>query len=235
MLRQIITDTLISQPQQRPLPEAWTYVLGNAIETAQHKQKTAAAAQPDTPLAAPQTPIVHSRPSTPQSQPPPPPPPPLPPPRPGDRLPPPAAWAQPTRAPSSSKTPLLIGVSVAIVAVVASIVTVVVMTNRNSTAPTSAPVTASSTYPSDSYASATTSSATTSTWTTPTGSVRPPLVEAPDSYGVELPERVSTVGPFRLGDQRGPRYRRNLLPIREQRLGWRTGTAIPPPVVTRAR
>ena len=38
-LRQIITDTLTNQPHQRPLPEAWTYVLGNAIEQAQHQQK----------------------------------------------------------------------------------------------------------------------------------------------------------------------------------------------------
>jgi serine/threonine protein kinase len=194
MLRQIITDTLTSQSQQRPLPEAWTYVLGNAIETAQHNQKTAAAAQPNTPLAPPPTPIVHSRPSTPQSQPPPPPPPPLPPPRAADRLPPPAAWAQPTRAPSSSKTPLLIGVSVAVVAVAASIVAVVVMTNRNSNAPTSAPVTGTSTYPSDSYASATTSAATTSTWAPPTASVRPPLVEAPDSYGVSCPNGYQLSG-----------------------------------------
>ena len=64
MLRQIITDTLTNQPQQRPLPEAWTYVLGNAIETAQHNQKIAATAQPSAPLEPPPTPVVHSRPSS---------------------------------------------------------------------------------------------------------------------------------------------------------------------------
>ena len=41
LLRQVITDTLSKAPQQRPLPEAWNYVLGNAIEHAQHQQKTA--------------------------------------------------------------------------------------------------------------------------------------------------------------------------------------------------
>ena len=45
VLRQIITDTLTNRPHQRPLPEAWTYVLGHAIEEAQHHQKTAAAAE----------------------------------------------------------------------------------------------------------------------------------------------------------------------------------------------
>ena len=42
--RQIITDTLTNAPQRRPLPEAWTYVLGGAIEQAQYRQKTSAAA-----------------------------------------------------------------------------------------------------------------------------------------------------------------------------------------------
>jgi serine/threonine protein kinase len=59
-LRQIITDTLTNQPRQRPLPEAWTYVLGNAIEQTQHQSKTTAPAS--TILAPPPTPVVHSRP-----------------------------------------------------------------------------------------------------------------------------------------------------------------------------
>jgi eukaryotic-like serine/threonine-protein kinase len=32
LLRQIITDTLTNAPHRRPLPKAWTSVLGNAIE-----------------------------------------------------------------------------------------------------------------------------------------------------------------------------------------------------------
>jgi len=119
MLRQIITDTLTSQPQQRPLPEAWTYVLGNAIETAQHNQKTAATAQPNTPLAPPPTPVVHSRPSTPQPKPPPPP-------RAADRLAPPPQSAPPPSAPAKQSDPeysgkMFVGVTAAIVSIVAVI------------------------------------------------------------------------------------------------------------------
>jgi serine/threonine protein kinase len=60
-LRQIITDTLTNQPHQRPLPEAWNFVLGNAIEHAQHQQKTPLPVS--TAPAPPPTPIVHSRPT----------------------------------------------------------------------------------------------------------------------------------------------------------------------------
>ena len=62
LLRQIITDTLTSAPQQRPLPEAWTYVLGHAIEHAQYQKMTAAPVT--APLAPPPTPTVRSRPTT---------------------------------------------------------------------------------------------------------------------------------------------------------------------------
>ena len=77
LLRQVITDTLANPPQRRPLPDAWNYVLGNAIEHAQHRQKTAAATPIGAPPAAPPpTPVVHSRPSasTSPSRPPTPPP-----------------------------------------------------------------------------------------------------------------------------------------------------------------
>ena len=40
LLHQIITDTLNNAPEQRPLPEAWTYVLGHAVEEVQHRKKT---------------------------------------------------------------------------------------------------------------------------------------------------------------------------------------------------
>ncbi len=72
MLRQIITDTLTNQPHQRPLPDAWTYVLGHAIEQTQHDKKTAATVAPvSVALDPPPTPVVHSRPpASPHSQPP---------------------------------------------------------------------------------------------------------------------------------------------------------------------
>lgn len=40
LLRQIIVDTLTNEPQRRPLPAAWTYVLGHAVEEAQHRNAT---------------------------------------------------------------------------------------------------------------------------------------------------------------------------------------------------
>jgi serine/threonine protein kinase len=70
LVRQAITDTLTNPPQRRPLPDAWNYVLGNAIEQAQHQRKTATAAPVSTPPAAPPSiPVVRSRP-TPHSAPP---------------------------------------------------------------------------------------------------------------------------------------------------------------------
>jgi serine/threonine protein kinase len=59
MLRQIVTDTLTNEPVQRPLPEAWTYVLGHAIEETQHRQKGA----PPISATPPSTPTVRSRPT----------------------------------------------------------------------------------------------------------------------------------------------------------------------------
>jgi serine/threonine protein kinase len=72
LLRQIITDTLTNAPHQRPLPEAWTSVLGHAIEETQHQQKTT---EPDPALATaapapPAVPIVGSRPPVGPSAPP---------------------------------------------------------------------------------------------------------------------------------------------------------------------
>ncbi len=75
LLCQIITDTLTNAPQQRPLPEAWTYVLGHAIEKAQHHKKLTAAPAP-APPSPPPIPVLRSRPtshSTPPVRPPAPP------------------------------------------------------------------------------------------------------------------------------------------------------------------
>jgi serine/threonine protein kinase len=80
LLRQIITNTLTNQPAQRPLPEAWTYVLGHAIEEAQHQKLTTAKEPAPVGAAAdpPPIPVVHSRPPIGPSAPP------VPPPRPAD-------------------------------------------------------------------------------------------------------------------------------------------------------
>ncbi len=70
-MRQIITDTLTNAPQQRPLPEAWSYVVGDAIEQAQYRKKLSTApnlAAPSDAPAPPPIPIVHSRPTA-QSKP----------------------------------------------------------------------------------------------------------------------------------------------------------------------
>jgi serine/threonine protein kinase len=62
MLRQIIIDTLNNPSQQRPLPEAWTYVLGHAIEAVQHRRRIAVAPPVSTAPIPPPTPTVHARP-----------------------------------------------------------------------------------------------------------------------------------------------------------------------------
>jgi serine/threonine protein kinase len=171
LLRQVITDTLSKAPQQRPLPEAWNYVLGNAIEHAQHRKKTATPTPTaaSTPPAAPPTPIVYSRPSTPPSVPSapsaPPPPPAV------YSRPPAAAWTPPPppppSQPASSSSKIWIGVSLAAVAIVAVVVIAVVLAVNKNRAPSSAPVTtvtaeppASDSSPASTYASPPTSTET---------------------------------------------------------------------------
>jgi eukaryotic-like serine/threonine-protein kinase len=128
LLRQIITDTVTKPPHQRPLPEAWTYVLGHAIEEAQHRILTA----PATPvaaalaIAAPQIPTLHSRPSaqpTGYSQPPTSAPPPLQPT--GYSAPPISPWTQPPNKSSSSTGAIVaVGVTVVVAVIVLSIILV---------------------------------------------------------------------------------------------------------------
>jgi eukaryotic-like serine/threonine-protein kinase len=118
LLRQIITDTVTNEPHRRPLSKPWNYVLGHAIEEAQHQKKTAAAI--GAPLAAPEIPTVRSRPSGNS-------PPPV---RPS--APPPPAWAPPASTPASSTAAIWGAVAaVAVVLVVAAIVIAVVLVNHN--------------------------------------------------------------------------------------------------------
>ncbi|MFZ3302178.1 MAG: hypothetical protein WA227_00820 [Mycobacterium sp.] len=121
LLRQIITDTVTNEPHRRPLPEAWSYVLGHAIEEAQHQKKTAAAI--GAPLAAPEIPVLHSRPSGSSA-------PPVRPSAPPPSAPP--AWAPPASAPASSRAAIWAAVAtVAAVVVVAVVVIAVVLANHN--------------------------------------------------------------------------------------------------------
>ena len=64
LLRQVITDTITKPPAQRPLPEAWTYVLGHAIEKAQHQKLNTPNTSGPIPIAPPPppVPVVRSRP-----------------------------------------------------------------------------------------------------------------------------------------------------------------------------
>jgi beta-glucosidase-like glycosyl hydrolase/serine/threonine protein kinase len=130
LLRQIITETLTRQPQSRPLPEAWSYVLGQAIEEAQYRTKTAAPAS--APLEAPEIPVVRSRPSrgSARARPSTPPPPPSAPPD----------SAPPASAPASSRTAIWAAVAtvVAVIAVAAA-----VLANHTSGRDKSAPATSS--------------------------------------------------------------------------------------------
>jgi serine/threonine protein kinase len=56
LLRGLMTDTLTRPPDKRPLPESWTYILGHAIEEAQHRKKTAPAAPSPVKAATPAPP-----------------------------------------------------------------------------------------------------------------------------------------------------------------------------------
>ena len=136
-LRQIITDTLTKQPHQRPLPEAWNFVLGNAIEHAQHQQKThhrqhRTRSTTNTHRAL-QT-DRHSAPTVRPSAPPPSAPPSAPP-----------AWAPPPSTPTSAKTPAWAGKAAAALIFVVLVVGAVGIAKHNNSAPSSAPRTSSTT------------------------------------------------------------------------------------------
>jgi serine/threonine protein kinase len=138
LLRQVITDTISKAPHQRPLPDAWTYVLGHAIELAQHQQKTALSSPPvSVAPSPPSTPIVHSRPtgrsSIPPSAPPPPPPTPY-------FQPPAPAWTPPPSQPASSSK-IWAGVTLAAVVIAAIVVITIAIALHNNPTPTSTPPT----------------------------------------------------------------------------------------------
>jgi serine/threonine protein kinase len=177
LVRQIITDTLANQPRSRPLPEAWTYVMGHAIEYAQHRQKTAAAAPVDVAPAAPPTPIVHSRPTSRPSAPPPSPAVP-------SRVPAPAGAAAPRQGASSSK--LWAGIALAATVLITAVVMIIVtLASSDDSAQSTAPQGLSSTETwSPAFSPDSSTVPTTSSWTPPIGSAPPPLVQTPDAHDV---------------------------------------------------
>ena len=132
LLRQIITDTLTNAPAQRPLPEAWTYVLGHAIEEAQHQKLTTPPAPVSAAPAPPELPIVHSRPPIGPSAPP------VPQPRPAER--PSARPATPTPQPWWRRNAIVIPAALLTVAVIAAIV-IISHQHQNSTGAQSLPTT----------------------------------------------------------------------------------------------
>ncbi|MBB2989640.1 serine/threonine protein kinase [Mycolicibacterium iranicum] len=62
LLTKLIVDTLSSTPSRRPLPMAWTYILGHAIEEAQQRRFDASATEQSDEAPAPAIPVVRSRP-----------------------------------------------------------------------------------------------------------------------------------------------------------------------------
>jgi eukaryotic-like serine/threonine-protein kinase len=181
-LRQLVTDTLTKPPQQRPLPEAWTYVLGHAIEEAQHQKLTAPTTPAPAALAAPEVPTVHSRPSagaTPSAQPV------------GHSQPAPSTggpalpappnspWAQQPNKSSSSTGPILavVGVAVVVAVIVLSIVIVKNHANTSASSPSGYTPSYTPTYGSSSYPTAAS--------TNPVAELVPPpdLLQSPDLTG----------------------------------------------------
>jgi eukaryotic-like serine/threonine-protein kinase len=188
-LRQIITDTLKNQPHSRPLPQPWTYVLGNAIEEAQHRKNTTAAAAPGSPAAEPPPePIVHTRPSTrgAQSRPPtqqsrPPAPAPVP------STPPPPPRMPPPNTSNSPNVKLLVGIGAVIVALVVIVMAIQLSKGgSSSTTPTTVTISAGGSSP-FSYSNTPSYTPTTSTWSPPANAAPPALEPGPDGKGATCP------------------------------------------------
>jgi hypothetical protein len=171
LLRQIITDTLSNPPATRPLPEAWTYVLGHAIEQAQHDKLTAAKttvlAGPTTALSVPTVRTRASAPPTVAASTPP-----------GHATGPLSAPTPPTpgypaAGKGSSAGVVGIGVAIGLVIVVAVIALIVGMAHNNATSSTGAE--------SSSYSAPTTAEYSPRTAPTQQSVASPPIVSGPDN------------------------------------------------------
>jgi serine/threonine protein kinase len=164
LLRQLITDSLSPEPDRRPLPSAWTYILGRAIEEAEHQKLTTQPAPPPSARPAPPQPVVRSRPRPAAVEAPPPPPP---------------------TAPTSSNTKIWAAAAVAVAVVIGVVVLTVKLTagsngeSSSSSPETESTVTETSTYPEQSSTSSTTT-------TTVSFSAPPALYQDPDNYDGDL-------------------------------------------------
>ena len=175
LLRQIITDTLTKEPARRPLPAAWNYVLGHAVEEAQHRM---ASAPPLVPEPAADEPVqVRSRPKPAAA----------------------AVYSAPAAAPPSQGTSgapstdkrWIVGIISAAVVVLAIVLAITLGSGRNDSTATSSTRRATSTY-SASTVTETSASTVTATrpvaprTTTPAGiqfAVPPTLFNDADTFG----------------------------------------------------
>ncbi len=167
LLRQIITDTLGNEAERRPLPEAWTYVLGHAIEQAQHQKRVAPPVS--VPLDAPPIPVVRSRPtahSAPPVRPSAPPPPASVPPASVPPVSVPPSGIAPASQPPASQAKAWAGVAAAFL-LVALVVAMVNLTSKNDHASSSAYQTPTTTSQSSSTTTTIESTTSTTTSTSP--------------------------------------------------------------------
>jgi serine/threonine protein kinase len=222
LLRQIITDTLNSEPNKRPLPEAWSYILGHAIELAQHDKLTTATQSPTiTPLTPPTVPVLRSRPSKPSPTAPPPPrsrpPAPTPPPSP------------PAPAPDLSGAKIFAGIAVVAAVIIGAVVVTanVVGGANNSTTASSSSSSYSASSPSYSaYPSTIQSTAP----VTPRASGPPPgVLPDPDQWndscnGFSFPGSPTHVGRGSNGTSCG--FAKNVLQAYLTQAGWGSGRPV---------
>jgi serine/threonine protein kinase len=186
-LRQIITDTLDNEPEKRPLPTAWTDILGGALEEAQY-QKLTAPPKPVTLASASPPPSLRSRPPARRSAPP------------AAKPPAPSVHSRPPVSPVSQSTPTpgsrraspstksLAVLALAAVAFAAVVVFIVMLANSKSGAPSSS-TSERSTYPTAEPSTYPTESAPTASGTSPTAVPQVPAAPKP-------PATTTTAQPY---------------------------------------
>lgn len=175
LMRSLITDSLRPEPQKRPLPATWIYLLGQALEEAQHRQKTEAvqkkAAMPATKIT--QAATVPPPPTTPRRSPVP--------------APVPASAPSPVATAASGRAGwiALAGAVVALFVVGALLIGGFSQSDTSSTGASTRQTTSEISTSASGTSSAPTSG---NAWKSPTASALPPLVTAPDSNNASCPD-----------------------------------------------